>query len=386
MRRGQPLVLFVFTVLVGLARVFSYAGTTIGQGLSFSLMIESVALHAAIFCLVAFLMTAFSRATVTRATQVALYAQALLFLAPFVDIGIGAPVGGYWTTYGGFFGGSAGSLLAGAALAAILGWGVWDASVGRSAARRTNAVIAALLGFVGASLVAIPAPELLLIAPIGWEGHIALAVYYGALGAALSAGALWFGNRGALRSLLREIRPVTGCGFALFAVAGVLSASRFADAPLSLEPITRLQFEGPYFLAAAVAAASLWVEWRLIRSTRLGPLRIDGAIVAKVVALAFALVLGVFPFVAVGLAGSLAWLGRDTRTSPLIGLVGTLAIVAGNVSVVAVDFVAISLGPAILFVPISPDSPPTVFGLAVAGAVGILLALETLRPTSRTSA
>ncbi len=155
MQRGQPTVMFSFTILVAVLRVFAYGGTPVGEALSPAALVEFVVLNSLAFALAALLVVAMSRATLSRAAHVALYAQALLFLAPFVDVGLGLSIASYEDTYVAGIG-SPGALLGDVGFAAVVAWGVWDASVGTARARRVNAGVAAVLALAGMSLLAVP--------------------------------------------------------------------------------------------------------------------------------------------------------------------------------------------------------------------------------------
>lgn len=384
MRRGQPTLLFSFTIVVGIVRVFAYAGMPIGQTLSLSTIVHFVSIHLLGFAYAAFLVAALSKATATRAAQIALYAQFALFLAPFVDVGAGLSLSAYEATYLGLFGGSPGSIAAALAYGAIIAWGVWDASMGLRTARSVLAAVAVLAGAVGLPLLAVPWPASLLFNTPAWGMHLGLAMYYGLLAALFLAAAVGFANRTVYRKIRRGLEPVSAVGFALLPLIGIAGAGRLAFPPNGAEPLQRLQIEGPYIVGSAVVAAALWVQWRLIRSPAWGPLRLEAAAVAKVVALAVALVLGTGPLVVAGLAASAAWLGAY-RGWPLLAVVASIAVLVGNLTAVPVDFTDVSFGPIVLAVPLDPIAAPSIGGVVAAVAVGTAnVALGAL--TSRTSA
>src|SRR3989304_3380393 len=139
MQARQPTIVFVFTVILGLLRLFAYAASPIGLELSVTALLHYVALHILTFTFAAFPVASLSRATATRAAFVALYAQAVLFLGAFVDVGLGLALTDYGQTYTGLFGGSPGSLLAMLAYGAVIAWGVYDATIGRRGPRATRA-------------------------------------------------------------------------------------------------------------------------------------------------------------------------------------------------------------------------------------------------------
>ena len=265
MRRGQPTLLFAFTVAVALARLFAYAGMPLAQELSLAALAHFVALHAMTFALATLLVAALSRATATRAAQVALYAQALLFLAPFVDVGLGLSLQSYDATYTGVLGGTPGSALAAIAYGLVLAWAVWDASLGQKTARGLLAFVAAAGGIVGLSVAAVPWP-LGLLAPFPWGVHVALAVYFGVLASAFLHLAMRFANREWDRQMWPEVQPLANLGFALLPLVGIVAAGRLALPPNPAEPLLRFQIEAPHMLAAATVGAILFIQWRLVRS------------------------------------------------------------------------------------------------------------------------
>src|SRR3972149_2130468 len=133
MRARQPTILFVFTVIVGLARALSYAGTSAGLDSSPAAWARYVMLH----------VLAFS--------------------------------------------------LAGA----VVAWGVRDATLGPAVARSATAIAAGLLGPVALSLLVTPWPLPLLedATTIPWGVHLAMAPYFGGLACVCLAIALAVANR-----------------------------------------------------------------------------------------------------------------------------------------------------------------------------------------------
>jgi len=131
MRARQPTIVFAFTVIVGLLRLTAYAGSPFAQELSVAALLHYLALHILTFTFAGFLVAALSRATATRAAFVALYAQAVLFLGVFVDVGLGLALTDYGQTYTGVFGGSPGSLVSVFAYGSVIAWGVHDATLGQ---------------------------------------------------------------------------------------------------------------------------------------------------------------------------------------------------------------------------------------------------------------
>ena len=111
----------------------------------------------------------------------------------------------------------------------------------------------------------------------------------------------------------------------------------------------------------------------------------EGARVAKVVALAFALPLGIVPFLAAAIAGSAAWLGRVPRGGVVVGFVAALAVLVGNLAVAAVDSVVTTIGPVTFRVPINQNPSLSIEGIVVAAVAGVLVAVVS-HFTSRTSA
>src|SRR3990172_7066292 len=160
MRGHQPTILFAFVVIVGLARALAYAGTPIGEALSLGALLHSVSLQILTFAFAAFLVASLSRATVTRAMFVALYAQAVLFLAPFVDVGLRPGLTDYAQTYVGVFGGSPGSMVAVLGYGAVVAWGVRDATLGPRGARTRGAALAGIRGVGVVFPPPIPLPPL----------------------------------------------------------------------------------------------------------------------------------------------------------------------------------------------------------------------------------
>src|SRR2546425_1046530 len=291
MRRGQPTLLFAFTVLVGVARVFAYAGTPIGADLSSAALAEFIALQVLTFAFATFLVATLSQATAARAAQIALYAQGVLFLAPFVDIGLGLPLASYEDSFVAIIG-SPGAALGNLAYAAVLAWGVWDASVGGRRARNVNAIVAAIAAFAGLSLLAVPWPRPLVLTFVAWGVRLALALYYGLLACAFLALAI----RAAMPSLYRQIVRRTDAAylltFALLPFLGIVTAGVLSVPLNAEEPILRFQLEAPYMIAAGCIGALLWMQWRLVRLEGWDPFRIEAARVLKVAVLGGAFLLG----------------------------------------------------------------------------------------------
>jgi len=374
-RRGQPTILLLFVVAMGLARLFAYAGMPFAQELSLAAVVHYVALHAMTFALAGLIVGAMSRATTTRAAQVALYAQGILFLAPFVDVGLGVPVDLYDATYTGVFG-SPGAVVAALAFGAVIAWGVWDASVGRGRSREATAVLAAALSVVGLSIAAIPWPRSLVT--LSWGTHVALAAYFVLLAAVFEHAAIRFANPGLHRHMWREVQPVANLGFAILPLVGVAAAGRltvFINSPVVL----------PYVLGAATVGALLFIQWRLVRSAAWAPFQREAAAVTKLAAVSIALLLGIGPFLAAGLAGSVLWLGRSRWAPVAFGAAAGSAVVVGDLAVAAIDFTTLPVGPTTFLVPVGPTALPSLAGVASAIVVFLAVAFGSWL-TSRTVA
>ena len=384
MRRGQPTALFAFTVAVAVMRFFAYGGMPLAQELSWAAILHFVALHAMAFSFAVLVVAALSRATVARAAQVALYAQGVLFLAPFVDVGLGLQLPAYDGTYTGILGGSPGSAVASLAYGLLLAWATLEASVGSRTARTVVASAAAVLGVVGLSLAAVPWP-LLGLPPLHWGAHVTLAIYFGFLAALFLHAGIRFASRELHRQMWREAQPWATVGFALFPLVGIAAAGRLALPPEATEPVLRFGIEAPYMLAAATVGAILFLQWRLVRSRAWEPFHREAAVVAKLGALALAATLGLGPFLVAGLAASLMWLAR-TRWSPLIfGSTAGLAVLVGDLTAVAVDFTSLPFGPIRLLIPINQTAGLSTWGLGAAAIVAAAVSLGSWL-TSRTSA
>lgn len=384
MQSRQPTLMFAFTVLVGLLRLSAYAGSPIGRDLSAALFLHAVALHVVTFAFATFLVAFLSRATTTRAAQIGLYAQGVLLAGAFVDVGLGVVVTDYAQAYAGVFGGTAGSILAVLSYGAVLAWGVHDATIGRRGARILMGALAGLAGTLGQSFLAIPWPRAALSEVPGWSLHLALASYYALLATLFLNLAVRRANPTAFRAIWRGINPSAGIGFALLPLVGVLTAARLLVPDVPGEPWLRFLVEIPYVLAGTACGAALWIDWRLVRAREWGPLRLEGAWVSKVVALAFALPLGIAPFLAAFLGGAAAWLGRSPRNGFVVGIVAAFAFLVGNLTVVAVAFAETSIGPGTLLVPLDQNPRISLSNVAVAAVLGFLVALVS-RLTNRTS-
>jgi len=383
MRRWQPTLFFSFTILVGLARLFAYAGMPFAQELSLAAVVHYLALHAVTFALATFLVAALSRATATRAALVALYAQGVLFLAPFVDVGAGLSLSSYDGTYVGILG-TPGAVVSSIAYGLVIAWGVWDTSLGGRRARRMNAVIAVIAGIGGLSLAAVPWPQSLL-EPLPWGVHVVLAVYFGLLAAFLEHGAIRFANPTRHAAMWREVQPFANVGFALLPLIGIAAAARLAIPPGPGEPFQLVKIELPFAIGAASAAAALFIEWRLVRSRAWEPFHREAAAVAKGAALAASALLGVAPFLVAGLAGSLLWLSRS-RWNPLaFGATAGLMVLLGDVTAAPHNFATAALGPVTFLLPIDQTAVPSALGVGLSSAVGVLVAAGSWL-TSRTSA
>ena len=381
MRRKQPTFLFLLVVAAGLARLFAYAGMPFAQELSAAAILHYLALHMMTFTLAGLLVAALSRATATRSAQVALYAQGILFLAPFVDVGLGVPLDSYDATYTGLFG-SPGALVSALAYGAVLAWGVWDASVGNPQARAVGSAAAAVCGVVGLSAAAIPWPGD--FAGTSWGAHLILAVYFGLLAAVFEHAAIRFANPILHRGMWKEVQPLANLGFALLPLVGVVATGRFGLPPNPAEPFERFRIEAPFMVGAAAVAAALFIQWRLVRSTAWAPFQREAAVVAKLAAVALALLLGVGPFLAAGLAGSVLWFSRSRWAPIAFGVAAGLAVLVGDLTSVAVDFASVPIGPAVFLVPLN-QSAPSLAGVASAVVVSVAVALGSWL-TSRTSA
>lgn len=383
MRRGQPTVLFSFTILVGLARVFAYAGTPIGQDLSVAALAEFAAIHVLAFSLALLVVGAFSRATATRAAQVALYAQAVLFLGPFVDVGLGLPLVAYEDTYVAGAG-SPGALVAAIAFASVVGWGVWDASRG-GRVRWANAVLAAAVSVAGLTLLAVPWVRPLVLTHVTWAVRLALAVYYGALASVLLVLAVRVTNPAVHRQFWRRPESLGLPAFALLPLAGLAVAGLISVPADPADAILRLRLDAPYMGTAAGVGLLLWTQRRLVRGPAWGPLRLEVAAVVEVVLLLAAFLLGWTAFLAALLAASLVWLERDRATPIALGALAGLAVLVGNLTAEAVDFADSAVGPALFTVSVDQWGVPTPFGALAALAAGVAVAGISW-VTSRTSA
>ncbi len=383
MRRGQPSILFAFTMLIGLARLLAYSGMPLAQDLSLAVVLHALALHGMTFALAALVVAAMSRATATRAAQVGLYAQGVLFLAPFVDVGLGLSVSSYDATYPGIFG-TPGAIVASIAYASVVAWGVWDASLGAARMRESIASLSGFLAFLGLSVAALPWPGAFL-EPLPWGVHLVLAAYFGLLAAIFGHASIHFANRPLHREMWREVQLLANLGFALLPLLGVMAAGRLGLPPSPAEPIQRFRIEAPFMMGAVAVAAVLFVEWRLVRSRAWAPFQREAAAIAKGAAIAGALLLGIGPFLVAGLAGSLLWLSRSRWNPAVFGIVGGLAVLVGDLTVVPIDFAAVTAGPVTFFVPINQVALPSPAGLSIAAAVAFVVALGSWL-TSRTSA
>jgi len=385
MRARQPTIVFVFTVVVGLLRLIAYGGSPMGQELSLAALLHYVALHILTFAFAAFLVAALSRATVTRAAFVALYAQAVLFLGAFVDVGLGLPFTDYGRTYTGVFGGSPGSLLSVFAYGGVIAWGVHDATLGGRSSRAIGAVLAGVAGVLGISFLAIPWPRVAEFVVHPLSLHLALAVYFSLLGGVFLAAAVRRASPVAFRAIKRQIDPVRMIGFAMLSLVGAVTADQLINPLIQNAPPERYLVELPHVLAGIAVAAALWIQWRLVPAGAWGPMGLEGARVAKVAALAFALPLGIVPFLAAAIAGSVAWLGRVPRTGVLLGVIAALAVLVGNLTVPAVDTTIATIGPLTFLVPVNQNPILTLEGVLVAVVAGVLVAFLSYL-TSRTSA
>lgn len=385
MRARQPTMVFAITVLVGILRAFAYAGTAIGQELSAPAFLHYVALHILTFAFAAFLVASLSRATVTRAAFIAMYAQAILFLAAFVDTGLGLALADYGQTYTGVFGGSPGSIVAVVAYGAIVAWGVHDATVGPRNVRRTAAGMAAMGGVFGISFLAVPWPRVALFGVPGLSVHLLLAVYFSILATVFLGLAIRRANPDAFRTIRTQVAVDRTLGFSILPLVGVIAAARMLVPQVPNDSWQRFPLELPYVLAGMVCAAACWVQWRLVRARDLGPLRLEAAAASKVVALAFALPLGILPFLAAAIAGSAAWVGRVRRGGIVVGVVAAFTVLVGNLTVVAVESAEVSVGPATFLVPLNQNPSLSLESFVVAAVAGVLVALVAY-VTSRISA
>lgn len=376
--------MFGFTVLIGLVRVFAYAGSPIGQELSVASLLHALALHVLTFALGMFAVAFLSRATLTRAAWIALYAQAVLLLGAFVDIGLGSTLSDFTQAYVGIFGGSPGSILGAIAYGGTIAWGVLDATIGPRGPRIAVGGAAGIVSALALSFLAIPWPRLVLSELPGWSLHLFMTVYYTTLAAALVSLGARRANPSVFRGIWREIAPIRTVGFAILPFVGILAAGRLIVPQVPNEPVARLLIELPYAVAASVSAAALWAEWRLIRARRGNALRFEGAAVMMVAALAFSLPLGVAPFAAAAFAGILAWSGRSPRYEPVLGILASCAFLAGNLTVVAVAFGETPAGPVTFLVPLDQSPDLSLSSALVGGAIGLTVAV--LAPlTIRTS-
>jgi len=382
MRRGQPTILFGLTMVVGLARLFAYAGMPLGQEYSLVAIVHYLAVHATTFALAAFLVAALSRATATRAAQVALYAQGVLFLAPFVDVGLGVSVRAYDLTYPGIFG-TPGAIVASIAYGGVVAWGLWDASTGAARAREIGAAAGMILGVVGLSFATLPWIRSF-VEPLHWGVHLVLAVYFGFVAAILEHASIRLANPDLHRAMWREVQLLPNLGFALMPIVGVVAAGRLALPPNPSEPFQRFQIEAPYMVGAAAVGAILFIQWRLVRSRAWEPFHWEAAAAAKIAALSLALCLGVGPFLAAGLAASLLWVSRSRWNPIAFGAAAGLAVLVGEMTTLALNFATIAGGPASFLVPIDAAVLPTGTGVVAAAAVAILVALGSWF-TTRTS-
>lgn len=385
MRVHQPTMMFGLSVLVGLLRTLAYTGTPIGEDLSIAALLHYVALHILTFVFAAFLVVLFSRATVTRAAFVALYAQAVLFLASFVDIGLGLALTDYGQTYTGVFGGSPGSILSVFAYGSVIAWGVHNATLGQRSARTISAALAGIAGVLGISFLAIPWPRVAEFVVHPWSLHLALAVYFSFLAGVLLSLAVRRGNAAAFRAIFRQIDPVRMSGFAMLSLVGAVTADQLINPSIPNAPLERYLVELPHVLAGIAVAAALWVHWRLVRAVAWGPMGPEGALVAQFVALAFALPLGIVPLLAAAIAGGVAWLGRAPRAGILVGVIAAFAVLVGNLTVAAVDSTMATIGPLPFLVPVDQNPIISLEGVVVAAMAGVLVALVS-HVTSRISA
>ena len=385
MQSRQPTIVFTFTVILGLLRLFAYAASPIGLELSVTALLHYVALHILTFTFAAFLVASLSRATATRAAFVALYAQAVLFLGAFVDVGLGLALTDYGQTYTGLFGGSPGSLLAMLAYGAVIAWGVYDATIGRRGPRAIGAVLAGVAGTLGMSFLAIPWPRVAEFVVHPWSLHLALAVYFSLLAAVFLCLAVRRANPRAFRTIWQQIEPGGTLAFAVLPLVGAVTADQLIAPLIPNAPPERYLVELPHVLAGIATGAALWVQWRLARAPDWGATGMEGARVAKVVALAFALPLGIVPFLAAAIAGSAAWLARVPRGGVVVGVVAALAVLVGNLAVAAVDSVVTTIGPVTFRVPINQNPSLSLEGIVVAAVAGVLVAVVS-HFTSRTSA
>ena len=255
MRALQPTMVFAFTLLVGLLRSFAYAGTTIGQEFSVPAFLHYAALQILAFAFAAFLVVSLSRATVTRAAFIALYAQAILLLAAFVDIGLGLALADYAQTYTGVFGGSPGSIVAVVAYGAIVAWGVHDATVGPRTSRMTVAALVAIGGVLGISFLAIPWPRAALFGVPGLSVHLLLAVYFSILAAIFLGLAVRLANPIAFHAIRTHVALARTIGFSILPVVGVVAAARMLVPQVPNDSWQRFPLELPYVLAGMMSAA-----------------------------------------------------------------------------------------------------------------------------------
>jgi hypothetical protein len=316
---------------------------------------------------------------------VAMYAQAVFLVGAFVDVGVGLPLADYGLTYTGPFGGSPGSVVSVLAYAAVLAWGVHDASLGLRSARIVAAALAGIGGAFGVSFLAIPWPRVAEFVVHGWSLHLALALYFSLLASAFLALAVRRANPAAFRVVWRHLDPSATVAFALLPLIGAVTADQLISPLIANAPPERYLVELPNVLAGMMAGAALFVQWRLVRANAWGPIAVEAARVAKFVALSFALPLGLASFLAAAIAGSLAWLGRNRRSRFLVGVIGAFAVLLGNLAVVAVDFVDGAIGPATFRLPVNRNPILTLEGFLVAIVAGVLIGLVS-QLTSRTSA
>ena len=322
-------------------------------------------------------------ATATRAAQVALYAQAVLFLAPFVDIGLGLPIASYADTYAAAFG-SPGALVAGVAFALVVAWGAWDASLGRGRARQLNAAFAGIAAVLGLSFLAVPWPRPLVVTYVTWGVHLGIAVYYGILVCALLALTIRYANPSLHAAFWRRSEAWGLPIFALLPFLGIVAAGRLAVPPNPAEPVLRSQFEAPYNLGAAAVGVLLWAERRIVRERAWGPTRMEASRLLMIVALVAAFLLGWGAFVATLAAGVLVWSERDRSSPVVLGLVAALLVLLGDATVVAVDFADVTAGPLTLTIAAAQGEWPTLLGTVVAVGLGAIVGWTG--STSRTSA
>ena len=385
MRARQPTIVFAFTVIVGLLRLTAYAGSPFAQELSVAALLHYLALHILTFTFAGFLVAALSRATATRAAFVALYAQAVLFLGVFVDVGLGLALTDYGQTYTGVFGGSPGSLVSVFAYGSVIAWGVHDATLGQRRSRTISAALAGVGSVLGISFLAIPWPRVAEFVVHPLSLHLALAVYFSLLAGVFLGLAVRRANPAAFRAIWRQLDPFKTIGFAILPLVGAVTADQLINPLIPNAPPERYLVELPHVLAGIAAAAALWVQWRLVRAPAWGSIGLEGARVAKLVALAFAMPLGLVPFLAAAIAGSIAWLGRVPRTGVLVGVVAALAVLVGNLTVAAVDSTVWTIGPATFLVTVNQNPNLSLEGVVVAAVAGVLVALVS-HLTSRTSA